>query len=230
MIAPMWDDLYQSGNNRVYHKNDTANHRYIVEWSRLINNNGGATETFEVILYDPAYHPTFTGDGIIVFQYSQFSNCDYQQHYCTVGIENANRDDGVMYSYYNYYNAGAATLQANRAIKFTPIEMTDPAAVPAATPPLRLALSPCRPNPMGARAGGTTLRLDLPRATPVRLGVFDIDGRLVRSLIEDRLEAGSHDLTWDGADAKGARRGSGVYFFVLRAGEEQVSRRVLLVR
>jgi hypothetical protein len=230
MIAPMWDDLYQSGNNRVCYKNDTANHRYIVEWSRLINNNGMSTETFEAILYDPAYYPTFTGDGIIVFQYNQFTNCDSQQHYCTVGIENANRDDGVMYSFYNLYNTGAATLQANRAIKFMPIDMIDPATVPGATPPLRLALSPCRPNPMGARADGTTLRLDLPRAMPVQLGVFDIDGRLVRTLVDDRLGAGSHDVTWDGADAKGARLGSGIYFVVLRAGPERVSRRVLLVR
>jgi len=233
MIAPMWDDLYQyqSGGNRVCHKNDTANHRYIVEWSRLRNNNGGSTETFEAILYDPAYYPTPTGDGVIVFQYNQFSNCDYQQHYCTVGIQNANRDVGVMYSYYNYYNAGAATLATGRAIKFTTIEMTDPAALPAPPAvPLRLALSPCRPNPMGVRADGTTLRLDLPRRMPVQLGVYDVDGRRVRTLVDDRLEAGSHDLTWDGADARGVRLGSGVYFVVLRAGEERMSRRVLLVR
>jgi len=121
MIAPMWDDLYQSGSNRVCQKNDIVNHRYIVEWSRLINNNGGATETFEVILYDPTFYPTDTGDGIIVFQYNQFTNCDWEQHYSTVGIENENRDDGVMYSFYNYYSAGSATLQAGRAIKFMPI-------------------------------------------------------------------------------------------------------------
>jgi hypothetical protein len=231
MIAPMWDDLYQSGNNRVYQKNDTANHRYIVEWSRLINNNGGATETFEVILHDPAHYPTFTGDGIIVFQYNQFSNCDYQQHYCTAGIENANRDGGVMYSYYNLYNTGAATLQAGRAIKFTTIEQIDPAATPEpAARLLRLALSPCRPNLIGARDGETTLRLDLPRGMPVHLGVFNVDGRLVRTLVNGRLEAGSHGLSWNGVDATGARMGSGVYFVVLQTGDERISRRLLLVR
>jgi hypothetical protein len=124
MIAPMWDDLYQSGSNRVCQKYDSANHRYIVEWSRLINNNGGATETFEAILLDPAYYPTDTGDGIIIFQYNAFTNCDSEQHFCTVGIENENRDDGVMYSYYNLYNTGAATITAGRAVKFMPISVT----------------------------------------------------------------------------------------------------------
>jgi hypothetical protein len=231
MIAPMWDDLYQSGNNKVYRWSDVMNHRFIVQWSRMINNNGGGTENFEVILYDPAFYPTATGDGIIVFQYDQFANTDWQQHYCTVGIENANRDDGVVYSYYNMYSNGASTVQSGRAIKFTTVEMTDPAVVPDPTAvPLRLGLSPCRPNPMGARADGTTLRLDLPRAMPVRLGVYDVDGRLVRTLLDGRLEAGSHALTWNGADAAGIPQGSGIYFVVLHADGERITRRVLRVR
>jgi hypothetical protein len=121
MIAPMWDDLYQSGNNKVYHWSDTANHRYIVEWSRLYNNNCGSQEAFQIILYDPAYYPTDTGDGTILFQYDTFSNCDGQQHFCTIGIENGDQTDGIMFTYYNYYNAGAATVQAGRAIRFVPI-------------------------------------------------------------------------------------------------------------
>jgi hypothetical protein len=233
MIAPMWDDLYQyqPGSNRVCYKNDTANHRFIVEWSRLRNNNGGATETFEVILYDPAYHPTATGDGIIVFQYNQFTNCDSQQHYCTAGIQNGNRDDGIMYSYFNYYSTGSATLQSGRAIKFTTIETVDPAAVPdAGRPPLVLALQPGSPNPFGARSGATTLRLDLPQATAVRLSVIDIGGRQVRALVDGRLEAGRHGISWDGSDAAGVRRDSGVYFVVLDAAGQRLTRRLLLVK
>jgi hypothetical protein len=121
MIAPMWDNLYQSGDNRVYHWYDETNHRYIVQWSRLRNNQGGATENFELILHDPAHYPTATGDGEIVFQYETFTNSDYVQHYCTVGIENADQTDGVMYSYFNLYNAGAATISSGRAIKFVPL-------------------------------------------------------------------------------------------------------------
>jgi hypothetical protein len=231
MIAPMWDDLYQSGNNRVCYWSDAANHRYIVEWSRLINNNGGATETFEAILLDPAYYPTDTGDGVIEFQYDQFTNCDYQQHYSTVGIQNGNRDDGIMYSYYNYYGPGGATLGTGRAIRFTPIEMVDPAALPdGSRRPTRLALYPPQPNPLTLAGGGTALRFDLPAETMVHLGIYDVGGRLVRGLVDGPMPAGSHTVAWNGADPSGERVAGGVYFTVLRAGGKRFSERVLIIR
>jgi len=121
MIATMWDDLYQSGNNRVYTRYDSANHRFIVQWSRMPNINCSGTVNAQAILYDPQHHPTATGDGIIVFQYHTFSNCDALQHYCTIGIQNGDQTDGVLYTYYNYYTPGSATVQAGRAIKFMPI-------------------------------------------------------------------------------------------------------------
>jgi hypothetical protein len=121
MIAPMWDDLRQSSSDRVYHWFDEDNDRYIVQWSRLRNMNGGGTENFEVVLYNPAHYPTDTGDGIIEFQYEAFNNCDYLQHYSTVGIENSDMTDGVMYSYFNYYADGASTIGTGRAIRFIPL-------------------------------------------------------------------------------------------------------------
>ncbi|MBD3236695.1 MAG: hypothetical protein GF330_08325 [Candidatus Eisenbacteria bacterium] len=121
LIAPMWDNLYQAGDDRVYHWFDEANHRYIVQWSRLRNNQGGDIENFELILYDPEHYPTDSGDGEIVFQYETFNNSDWLQQYSTVGIENANQTDGVCYSYYNFYGPGAATIGSGRAIRFTPL-------------------------------------------------------------------------------------------------------------
>ena len=120
LIAPMWDDLYQSGDDRVYQWYDAAQHRYIVEWSRVRTAQGDAVQVFEVILYDPAHYPTPTGDGRIVFQYDTFQNTDYLQHYCTVGIENGDQTDGVLYSYFDAYTPGATPIASGRAIEFTP--------------------------------------------------------------------------------------------------------------
>ena len=118
MIAPMWDNLYESGQDAVYHWYDSANHRYIVQWSRVRNDYGGTTQNFEVILYDPEHHTTGTGDGIIEFQFDAFNNSDWEQHYSTTGIENEDRTDGLMYGYFNYYNTGAASISSGRAIRF----------------------------------------------------------------------------------------------------------------
>ncbi len=118
LIAPMWDNLYQEDERQVYHRYDETNHRYIVQWSRLRNMEGDTTQDFEVIFYDTSFYSTETGDAMITFQYDTFNNSDDLQQYSTIGIQNGDRSDGLMYGYYNYYNAGAATIQSGRAIKF----------------------------------------------------------------------------------------------------------------
>lgn len=117
MIAGFWDDLRLIGAGGVFRWYDAPNHRLVIEWSRTQNEMGGQ-QTFEVILYDPAYHPTTTGDGIIEMQYHTVNDNDYSDNYGTAGIENAMQDDGVLYSYYHESAPGAAPLQAGRAVRY----------------------------------------------------------------------------------------------------------------
>ncbi|MBN1426541.1 carboxypeptidase regulatory-like domain-containing protein [Candidatus Fermentibacteria bacterium] len=120
-ICPMWDDLYQSGTNRVYYWNDTANHRYGIQWSRMKNDYSNATQNFQVFLYDPSCYPTPTGDGEILFQYQTVNNTDSRDGYVTVGIQNQDHTDGLLYTYWNHYSPGAASLGTGRAIRILPI-------------------------------------------------------------------------------------------------------------
>ena len=82
---------------------------------------------------------------------------------------------------------------------------------PAAS--LRL-LSGVAPNPFSAR---TLATIDVPgtQAAEVRLSVFDVQGRMVRRLLEGPLSAGRHDLAWDGRDAGGRPLASGIYYLSL---------------
>jgi hypothetical protein len=92
-------------------------------------------------------------------------------------------------------------------------------AVPI-TVPAELSLS-VGPNPIAQ--GGATVRFGLPRATRVDVGVYDIAGRRVATLVQGVLPAGSHARTWDAADAR-----DGVYFVRLRAdGIERAHKAVL---
>jgi hypothetical protein len=122
LIAPFWDNLYRSGTARVCQKYDSVNHIWIVEWSRLLNAANAAQELFQAILFDPSYYPTTSHDGQIVFQYQTVNNGDGTDGYATVGIQNSDHTDGVLYTYANVYPAGAATLATGRAIKFIPIQ------------------------------------------------------------------------------------------------------------
>ncbi len=74
------------------------------------------------------------------------------------------------------------------------------------------------PNPLSmsyARGSGTAIRLRVSDAVanqPVRLDVFDLNGRLVRNLIDGSLPAGTADANWDGRESSGQPVGSGMYY------------------
>lgn len=120
MIAPFWDNLNQTGDHRVYTWYDETEHRFIIQWYRMPNHYSGSEQNFQVILLDPAFHPSGTGDGLILFQYETVANTDARDGYATVGIQNLERTVGLNYTYWNQYNPGAAPLAAGRAILFAP--------------------------------------------------------------------------------------------------------------
>jgi flagellar hook assembly protein FlgD len=62
------------------------------------------------------------------------------------------------------------------------------------------------------------------------LRVYDVSGRLIRSLVDGRLPAGMHEVMWNGRDENGAMAASGVYFYRLSAGEIVQTRKMVLLR
>lgn len=91
----------------------------------------------------------------------------------------------------------------------------------------RVALSAPRPNPFAATA---SFALTLPVAGPVDVGVFDVAGRRVATLMrESNANAGVHTLTWNGAEAGGARAARGVYFVRVVGAQGDTSRKILFL-
>ncbi len=93
--------------------------------------------------------------------------------------------------------------------------------------PTVFALRAAVPNPSSA---GTHIVFDLPVETPVSLEVFDVSGRLVRTLVRESMPAGGHEVSWDGADESGRRVSAGVYLYRLRAGEFEATRRLVVTQ
>jgi hypothetical protein len=141
MVAVFWDDLVQSATGRVYHWYDDVGHRYIVQWSRMRNRTLGQ-QTCQVILLDPAHHPTLSGDGIVVCQYLELENNDTARGFATLGIQSPAGDDGLCYSYYAVDAPGALTPQPGMAITYVPAGRrpprtcdVSPAAIAVTLPP-----------------------------------------------------------------------------------------------
>jgi hypothetical protein len=97
----------------------------------------------------------------------------------------------------------------------------------AHNPPREFALYQNFPNPFNP---STQIKFSLPVAAPARLAIFDMLGREVRVLHDGSLDAGVHQVTWDGRSSIGIPVPSGVYFCRLVQEGRQLSQKLLLVR
>jgi hypothetical protein len=90
------------------------------------------------------------------------------------------------------------------------------------TVPTNLALFQNYPNPFNP---STTINYELPKSSEVRLSVFDILGREVSVLVNERREAGVHEVKFDSSNLA-----SGVYFYRLQAGNFVQSKKLVIVK
>ncbi len=323
LVAPFWDGLNPEipgageenpngiAPDGIYAWHDAAAGAFIVEWSRLPNYIPTVLglQTFQVVLLDPAMHPTAGGDGEMLFLYRQVNNNDTERMFASVGWESPDGLDGMQLSYDGLNRAGMAALQPGLAIRVTtaaPVRVpfaadltataagdgvhlawrpaddrpvlgwhvdrvtaggserltsapldgaaraftapSDPAggddaryvltalhpygkasvaAAATAAAPTRLALRPVWPNPS---RGETALGFSLPRAGTVRLRIYDVAGRLVRTLVDGQAAAGEGLVRWDGRDDHGGAAAGGLYFCRLETGAGAVTRKFVLMR
>jgi len=83
------------------------------------------------------------------------------------------------------------------------------------------------PNPFNPT---TTIPFELAKTNMVKIKVYDIAGRELKTLVERVLPAGKHSAVWNGKDNRGKNLSSGVYFIKMNCGFYKATRRVVLVR
>jgi hypothetical protein len=94
--------------------------------------------------------------------------------------------------------------------------------------PTAYTLHQCSPNPFNP---STTIKFSLPESSPVNLVIYDVSGRLVRTLIDGHvIDAGEREKQWDGLDDSGRQVSAGVYFAKMNAGEVVDVKRMALVK
>ena len=94
-------------------------------------------------------------------------------------------------------------------------------------PPRSFALSQNYPNPFNP---STTIRYELSMVSDVTIRIYDILGREVKTLVEERETAGQHVIYWDGTDRYGRRVASGVYYYRLITPCGSITRKAVLVK
>ncbi len=146
-----------------------------------------------------------------VYQYNGSANRDDRAHSITVGL------DGNLYAAGGSHGSGTDE-------DFTIVSLSLDVGVsegPKPSPVSDFRLLQNKPNPIHR---STVISYSIPMATHVNLSIYDITGRLVEMLVNETQEPGIHQVTWNRMSNP-----SGVYFYRLRAGEFEETRKMVVV-
>jgi hypothetical protein len=91
--------------------------------------------------------------------------------------------------------------------------------------PFEFALKQNVPNPFNPV---TVIQYQLPQQADVRLEIYNVAGKLVRTVVDGPQDAGYKSVTWDGTDQSGRKVASGVYLYRLQAAD-QVSQKMMVL-
>lgn len=83
------------------------------------------------------------------------------------------------------------------------------------------------PNPFNPT---TAIGFSLPEAAHVSLRIYDIQGQLVKTLMDEEMESGYHSINWNGEDADNRNVSSGVYLSRIMTNKERATNRMILLR
>jgi hypothetical protein len=93
--------------------------------------------------------------------------------------------------------------------------------------PTQTVLHQNHPNPFNPT---TVIRYELSKAGMVSLRIYDARGALVRDLYEGHRPAGRYEVGWDGANERGERVASGVYFYVLQTPDVRLTKKMVCLK
>jgi hypothetical protein len=131
--------------------------------------------------------------------------------------------EGIVEGYPTYYKRWYEGLSLrNKSENKEAENLETDTAIPSKT-----ALHKNHPNPFNPT---TIIRYDLAQASNIRLSIYNIDGKLVKMLIDGGKQAGYHSVEWNGKDEDGRQVPSGAYFYQLETSEgyKETKRMILL--
>jgi flagellar hook assembly protein FlgD len=88
-------------------------------------------------------------------------------------------------------------------------------------------VSQSEPNPFVDR---TEVKYGLPQSSNVHIVIYNPLGQYARTLVDEKADAGTHTVIWDGRDDSGRELRSGVYLCKIQAGDYTQTRKVILLR
>ena len=164
--------------------------------------------TASIGVFTDVYTFSVANDKILIGS-SDFVAPDQVGVYSITGESLANFNVGALPSDFVYYNQG--TVSAESFVSLPP----------------SFQLKANYPNPFNP---STSIPFEINALEDMSLNIFDIQGRLVVSLIDAHLHPGNYSSSWDGQNMHGELVSSGIYHAILSSNSQQVAIKVTLLR
>jgi hypothetical protein len=183
-----------------------------------------------------------TGDGAYALRYPDYGG---EQHYAAIQSEGINASAysmktmwfGFSYMYIRdaeFFSDNIVPIVRNRILDNILVWMGVPTkrdwlpdGITGDEVPRAWRLEQNFPNPFNPT---TTIAYDVRDKGVVTLRIYDVAGRLVRTLVSGMKEPGSYTATWNGRNDRGTRVASGIYFYGMKAKEFRMTRKMVLLR
>ncbi|MFQ5584123.1 MAG: FlgD immunoglobulin-like domain containing protein, partial [Calditrichia bacterium] len=108
------------------------------------------------------------------------------------------------------------------SLTVTVVGIEDVAALPTT-----FDVSPNYPNPFNPT---TKIKYQLPQNSDVKLVIYNVLGQKVRTLLNSKVEAGYHEVVWDGRSDVGGQVATGIYIYRFEAGDFQKTMKMILMK
>jgi len=153
------------------------------------------------------------------------SNSFFGTHLSTVDINGDGVDEFLVsaFAYPNMGYRGRVYVYAGDTTTVVDVEEGQPEL------PLTFDLQQNYPNPFNVRTI-ISYTLSLTKPQTVTLKMFNTGGELVRTLVNTNQASGRHRTVWDGRNDVGEEVSSGIYFYVLKIGQQSQFRKALMVK
>jgi hypothetical protein len=159
-----------------------------------------------------------TDESVIEFRYHEYI-AGVKSGYKKMGMYQILEQETMMFS--------ATRLDLNSGDFFYHISFRDNDGIE--TPPAIYTtyLENNYPNPFNP---STTISYSIAISGDVKLSVYNIRGQLIRTLVNESLDAGIHSVVWDGDNNLGRSVGSGIYLYKLETSDSRIVKKMLLMK
>ena len=178
------------------------------------------------------YDFEFTGDlGVLYWHF--FDHCDETKIMCNIpyhriedylSIEGVEKVSGTWTIVAT--DGVSRTLASNGPLKLT-IDASQVGIEETGLIPETFALHANYPNPFNPT---TTISYDLPEQAQVTLGIYDILGKQIKTLVNQSQDAGNKIAVWDGTDELGRTVSAGLYIYRIKAGSYSKTMKMVLLK